>query len=138
MGTAFAERSPATPRRNWLSRLGRGLRALAEPNPKAMRVGGVSLVQHDSFLGAMLISRGKREGGPFSGGEAVLAKSLIFLTLVCHGGSMWVFEAVRFVSLSGSWMSAKQLRRGYGVLGGNGREHTEQALVSAFTEELTE
>ncbi|CAJ1406803.1 unnamed protein product [Effrenium voratum] len=52
MGTAFAERSPATPRRNWLSRLGRGLR--------------------------------------------------------------------------------------YGVLGGNGREHTEQALVSAFTEELTE
>lgn len=27
--TAFAERSPTTPRRNWLSRLGRGLRPLA-------------------------------------------------------------------------------------------------------------
>lgn len=27
--TAFAERSPTTPRRNWLSRLGRGLRLLA-------------------------------------------------------------------------------------------------------------
>ena len=34
--TAFAERSPTTPRRNWLSRLGRGLRPLAA-NPETWR-----------------------------------------------------------------------------------------------------